>query len=711
MKHEKWLSCLVGAVLAFGISLGGTGCLVTAFELASVSMGAVAVICAVCGAVCALCFTVRRGTLMLAAICALLIGYLLREGTALLHIEALLNKVSTYYDMGYGWGVIGWSGEDLTQVPVTGALGLLGGITALAVAWTVCRRKSVFVAAVVGFLPLAACFVVTDTIPLEGWIFLLAVSMILLILTSSVRCADVRQGLRLTAMLLVPVLLFSTALFWLNPRADYQNRMKGLGDTVMEWVSRLPFVVTTPDGNITIPIGTESGDEVDLTKVGPKTLRQYAVMDVVAPQNGWVYLRGQSLDVYDGTSWNASPVSTGKDMYFPSENLRSAGWLTVSMRVMQSRQYVPYYISDYSLRDGTIANEGQLQEYRYQVLEFAQGKHLPSSLTVDKHRPVLYQCLELPDATRQAAETILEEVFAATPMPRDVVSNEQLAQQIRDYVQSSAQYDLDTQQMPEDAEDFAIWFLRESETGYCVHFASALTVLLRAADIPARYVTGYLFEAKAGTKTVVRAASAHAWVEYLDPNAGWTVLDATPSEWMDGPITDETVPEQTEPEDTQATQAPTDPEPTQSATQPTQPEDTTQATAPNGGAEPGNKIEDKAEGLIIPLRMVLWIGAAAALTGGQYWLRRGLRRKKMGSGHRNAQALACWQEVQRMARLTGQTPPEALETLAEKAKFSQHTLTMAERMEFTIWLEQARQRLRERPWIIRLAIRLIWAVE
>ena len=43
-----------------------------------------------------------------------------------------------------------------------------------------------------------------------------------------------------------------------------------------------------------------------------------------------------------------------------------------------------------------------------------------------------------------------------------------------------------------DSEDFAIWFLTEADTGYCIHFATAAVVLLRAAGIPARYVDGYV---------------------------------------------------------------------------------------------------------------------------------------------------------------------------------------------------------------------------
>ena len=103
------------------------------------------------------------------------------------------------------------------------------------------------------------------------------------------------------------------------------------------------------------------------------------------------------------------------------------------------------------------------------------------------------------------------------------------AQAIASYVRNSATYDTKTSRMPMDSEDFAKWFLEESDTGYCVHFATATAVLLQAAGIPARYVTGYLVPVQAGEATPVLSNQSHAWVEYWLPGYGWTVLEATPA--------------------------------------------------------------------------------------------------------------------------------------------------------------------------------------
>lgn len=78
------------------------------------------------------------------------------------------------------------------------------------------------------------------------------------------------------------------------------------------------------------------------------------------------------------------------------------------------------------------------------------------------------------------------------------------------------------------------YFLNTSGEGYCVHFASAATLILQAMGIPARYASGYVVFPKDFRKTgdgytaVVTDARAHAWVEvYLD-GFGWVPYEVTP---------------------------------------------------------------------------------------------------------------------------------------------------------------------------------------
>lgn len=102
---------------------------------------------------------------------------------------------------------------------------------------------------------------------------------------------------------------------------------------------------------------------------------------------------------------------------------------------------------------------------------------------------------------------------------------------VKNYISSSKTYSLKTPKMPS-GKDFATWFLNESNTGYCVHFATAGTLMLRALGIPARYVTGYYATAYANQTVTVTTDNAHAWVEYYSDTAGWIPLECTPSSFQ-----------------------------------------------------------------------------------------------------------------------------------------------------------------------------------
>ncbi|RMG31755.1 MAG: DUF3488 domain-containing protein [Gammaproteobacteria bacterium] len=72
-------------------------------------------------------------------------------------------------------------------------------------------------------------------------------------------------------------------------------------------------------------------------------------------------------------------------------------------------------------------------------------------------------------------------------------------------------------------------FLFETRRGFCEHYASAFTLLMRAAGLPARVVTGYQGGEvnPLGHYLVLRRADAHAWSEVWIEGAGWVRVDPT----------------------------------------------------------------------------------------------------------------------------------------------------------------------------------------
>ncbi|MSR13974.1 MAG: DUF4129 domain-containing protein [Gammaproteobacteria bacterium] len=72
-------------------------------------------------------------------------------------------------------------------------------------------------------------------------------------------------------------------------------------------------------------------------------------------------------------------------------------------------------------------------------------------------------------------------------------------------------------------------FLFETRAGFCEHFAASFTVLMRAAGIPARVVTGYQGGEynPVSDYLLIRQRDAHAWAEVYLPHEGWVRVDPT----------------------------------------------------------------------------------------------------------------------------------------------------------------------------------------
>lgn len=710
--YKKLFSFFVAAAMAFIISFGGAACIATGFlmdsdgfpglgEMMPANLQIVGLLCGMLSLVAAGYFSLPKRWRYLPVI-LVLAGYLWRREYFIGAMEAVLYRITSVYHLGYHWGVLQWTGADPGAIAPDLGLFLLVVIPGVLTAWTVCCGKNSLVAVLAGSLPLGACLVVTDTVP-ENWcLLLLLTGLLLLLFSGGVGKRNVFSANVLTALLLIPVLLFQSILFWAIPRESYEVRMNGLQQHILSWFQELPFVQMGADGTLGLQTGDSAANSVNLSTIGPRAELNFTVMEVTASREGVLYLRGQSLEIYNGTSWQTMAQS-GKDGWL-TEALKEVGTVTVETRGGWELFYFPYYPGGDLWTENANFSQGRLQNPdRERSYTFVQMEPMGSG-QVALSEELRKQCLQLPQETLQRAQEYIKELPIAS-----LKEPEAVAEAVANYVKSVATYDLNTQRMPSGASDFAMWFLESSDTGYCVHFASAATVLMRAAGIPARYVSGYILTASAGDEVPVSSRQAHAWVEYFDPSWGWRILEVTPpAQEPEIPQTGTTVTEPTIPETTQ-----TEETTTQSTTQtePDRTEETTPSTVPDAGnPEDDTKTEQTIRIPVEALKMLLVLLLTVALIFGQYLLRRHLRKRRMFSGSVNRRVLEQWREVMRMCRILKRKPPKPLLELAEKAKFSQHTLTAEERMAFGSFLEEARDALAKKPFLLRWAIRLIWAV-
>ncbi len=114
-----------------------------------------------------------------------------------------------------------------------------------------------------------------------------------------------------------------------------------------------------------------------------------------------------------------------------------------------------------------------------------------------------------------------------------IYSNDEIFQSLNENFEKNFIYTKNPGKMPEDM-DFVEGFMFKVKKGFCVHFATAATVIYQMRNREARYMEGYMLlpsdfkQQSDGTyKAVVRDYMAHAWCETYEERRGWTVREHT----------------------------------------------------------------------------------------------------------------------------------------------------------------------------------------
>ena len=695
MKRKLWILASA-AVLSTAAITGGIGCLLSGMDLDG-NLFLVALVAAVTALAGGFCFQRRLsyGPAIFLGVLGLILWIL---GPLNRSTEHLLWYISSLYDLGYGWGILRWSQESLQAAGNTLALCYGASWLSLAVTWSVVKPKRNLLGILAVALPLLPCLVLTDTVPQVGYLFVTLLCFGILLLSQTVRNQDPYQAARLTALLAVPVALILGLLLLLCPRETYtgQAGAQKLEDLIVSW-----FDVEMPEEPATKPpvklsvVADVSAKEVELTQVGPQNPGAQTVMQVLGSKSGTVYLRGSAYDQYDGKQWSISQGTWSRD----SELAPSTGkeqTLTVTTLTPHPVLYLTYApLEAPALQNGRLGNTRGLTEYTIRYGN-PQGYEKAWDELIQSIPQGMQMYVSLPAGTKADAREYLR---TSVGFPKETMSAGDMyryATTISALVRNSASYDLNTPEMPAGAEDFALWFLRESDTGYCVHYASATAVLLRAAGIPARYVSGYLVRTQANTAVDVHHKEAHAWVEYYIPGIGWTMLESTAPGGDSPVVVTQPTEETTLPEET--TEATT--QPTETTTPPTTELPT--VTVPQEEPTPSPKGN-------WAVTLVLILAAVAAILI-QWRVRVAVKRQDSRRGRPNAKALSRWAEVALCARLLGVKPDPQLYALAQKAKFSRETITPAELRKFEDSLKDSRKKLKQKPIWNQLVYTLIFAL-
>jgi transglutaminase-like putative cysteine protease len=248
--------------------------------------------------------------------------------------------------------------------------------------------------------------------------------------------------------------------------------------------------------------------------------------DGAPPPPAQRYWRGPVMSSFDGRAWSASFARGGGELV-PYDGTAIAYTVTLEpnhrpwLFALELPAALPQVAGDAGPRDVVLSRNQQLVARRPigHVVRYRQLSQL-----VDRH----------PAGARDAAENLRLPTGAN---PRALA----LAASLRERHPGDAAYIAAVLATFRDepftytlapgvvhARDPVDGFLFESRRGFCEHYASAFAVLLRAAGIPARIVTGYQggeFNRR-GNYLIVRQSDAHAWVEAI-VDGEWRRFDPT----------------------------------------------------------------------------------------------------------------------------------------------------------------------------------------
>lgn len=733
MKHNKWLTHLFGACFAFLFAIAAVGCLATGWKLNIASPGKLLLWCGLFSVLSPLLLYFKYGGWVILLLSVRGAFALWQDGGLWEQMQTLVYTVTSHFHAVYKWPVFGMQiTEDVDLVLI-----LLAYLTALGTSICICRGRNSLLVLPLPVLAVSVCLITTDTVPDARVLFLLILGIILLLMTDWIRRKNPRQFAPLLLMTGIPAVLALALLFGLNPQETYVNHAAEIQKKAVTWFEQIKTKAEeAASGGFT---GNLALEKLNLRNVGPKNDFSYTVMRVTSASDGTVYLRGRDYDTYTGTAWESSGE---REEIFTSGGAISG---TIQIQTTSARKifYTPYYTPDsLVLTDGFADNAETSRKYSY---SFSANPVNHTGTAPDRS---VYTAL--PDETKAWAKELLHRMDIGGASAQETVH------EIEMYVQNSAEYDLSTSAMDSGYTDFARWFLEKSDTGYCVHFATAATVLLRADGIPARYVEGYMVSCRANEKISVSNQDAHAWVEYYDAEAEvWRILETTPADMTssdeetaeNNDETDlietevqETEPPETEPSETTPAEPQTkDPESTPAVPEQNgnQQQGSAEENSPVSGTvgssglsgnsgnsssiggstgtaagqkEPFRIPEWLISGLITTLRTALIIILVICVIPAQAYIRMFWKQKRWNSGSPNEKTMNRWRQCRQMARLLKFRLPPELDNLALRAKFSQHTITEDELARFDEFRQHILMYVQDKEWYRRWLYRWIYVL-
>jgi len=268
--------------------------------------------------------------------------------------------------------------------------------------------------------------------------------------------------------------------------------------------------------------------------VNPGDITSLALSDDIAfraqflsrpPPAGELYWRGPTMTNFDGRTWSMligdrrgeRAAATIEYLGAPTEYhvmLETSGrnWAFALDMPKPPEQRGLRMGSDYQLRTFPGIPRGTRLDYR--VVSYTSYRALEPLTATERE-----VFTRLPPESSPRTRELVRGWLADAPSPEQIIEHGMDWLRAQPFFYTLTPPTLGSQPVDE--------FLFAAREGFCEHYASAFTVMMRAAGLPARIVTGYQGGELNGLGGyyIIRQSDAHAWTEVWLADRGWVRVD------------------------------------------------------------------------------------------------------------------------------------------------------------------------------------------
>lgn len=367
------------------------------------------------------------------------------------------------------------------------------------------QRRDVYVLVFLGYFVLVTLFLYQQGMPILFYVFVLVVGLTGVLVETSRANRSPGQispflsalGLLLQALPIMIVLFiffprFSSPLWHLGP--EQENAVTGISDRI------------SPGSISNLSRSRAVAFRVDFEGKIPAPVRRYWRGPVLWFSDGKEWTTGEGSDAEptglleskNEIRYHITLEPTSKKWLFPLElPVQIPRYTALRSDYQLIRKFPIPRRKRYSMGSRLDYNTGPLTEQ-----ERSRGLQLPSNIT-PRMRNLVERWKQSSSSNRvlvdQALQHFRQQAFYYTLYPPQIEQN------------------------PADQ------FLFETRRGFCEHYATSFTLLMRLAGIPSRVVVGYQGGEinPIGSYLVVRQSDAHAWTEVWLQGRGWIRIDPT----------------------------------------------------------------------------------------------------------------------------------------------------------------------------------------